>query len=204
MSQEQFHGFLKSVFANMCAVSDDGAMVYVAMSAQEWGTIMQAMKECAFHWSSTIIWAKDRLVLSRKDYHTRYEPIWYGWKEGSRLMPLTDRTQDDVWEIPRPSRSDEHPTMKPVELIVKSLQNSSRIGCNVLDLFNGSGSTAIACAKTGRNYYGMEIDPHYLDASLKRIRKWLSGRSVEFVMNRNGQAFEWPEEEAAAGEGGTV
>ena len=105
----------------------------------------------AFTGPSTIIWAKDRPVLSRKDYHTQYEPIWYGWKEGAaRLLPLADRSQSDLWQIPRPARSEDHPTMKPVELVSRALRNSSRPGDVVFDPFLGSGTTAVAAEQTGR------------------------------------------------------
>lgn len=139
------------------------------LSAQEWGSLMPVMSECGFHWSSTIIWAKDQFVLSRKDYHTQYEPIWYGW-EGSkpRLHPVDDRTQSDLWEIERPKRSDEHPTMKPVKLVARAIVNSSCEGDMVLDLFGGSGSTLIACEQTGRKCRTMELDPGYCDVIIDR------------------------------------
>ena len=89
---------------------------------------MLTLTENGYHWSSTIIWNKDQFVLSRKDYHTKYEPIWYGWKEGTRLCPLKDRTQSDVWDYDRPKRSDEHPTMKPVPLVAHAVANSSKKG----------------------------------------------------------------------------
>ena len=136
MSTEDFHDFLLSAFENMVGVADAGCMAYVVMSAQEWGNIMDVMQAAGFHWSSTIIWAKDSLVLSRKDYHTQYEPIWYGWQDSTRLCPLTDRKQSDVWEIPRPKRSEEHPTMKPIPLVARAIQNSSRKGDVVLDLLD--------------------------------------------------------------------
>ena len=91
MGTEEFKDFMSEAFHTMNAVSKPGAMTYVVMSAQEWGNLMLTLAQNNYHWSSTIIWAKDTLVLSRKDYHTQYEPIWYGWKEGTRLHPLTDR-----------------------------------------------------------------------------------------------------------------
>ena len=141
---------------------------------------MPVMSECGFHWSSTIIWAKDQFVLSRKDYHTQYEPIWYGW-EGSkpRLHPVDDRTQSDLWEIERPKRSDEHPTMKPVKLVARAIVNSSREGDTVLDLFGGSGSTLIACEQTGRKCRTMELDPGYCDVIIDR---WESLTGEEAVL----------------------
>lgn len=105
MSTEQFGVFLMQAFNVMKRVSEPGCMTYVVMSAQEWGNLMNVMSETGYHWSSTIIWKKDRLVLSRKDYHTQFEPIWYGWLEGTRLCPLKDRKQSEVWDIPRPKRA---------------------------------------------------------------------------------------------------
>ena len=125
MGTEDFKDFMLSAFSSMSTASKDGAMTYVVMSAQEWGNMMLTLARNGYHWSSTIVWNKDSLVLSRKDYHTKYEPIWYGWKEGSRLCPLEDRKQCDVWDIPRPKKSEEHPTMKPVELVARAITNSS-------------------------------------------------------------------------------
>ncbi|MBN1629432.1 MAG: site-specific DNA-methyltransferase, partial [Thermoleophilia bacterium] len=147
-----------------------GSPIYVAMSAQEWPVIHGALAQAGFHWSSTIIWVKDHAVLSRKDYHTRYEPLWYGWKDGAaRLCKVGDRTQNDVWEIDRPTRSDEHPTMKPVELVVRSLVNSSRAGDLVFEPFVGSGTTAVAAEQTGRACRAIEIEPKYVSVTLERL-----------------------------------
>jgi DNA modification methylase len=134
---------------------------------------MPALREAGYHWSSTVIWAKDSLVLSRKDYHTQYEPLWYGWLEkadgkAKRLCPLKDRKQSDLWQIPRPKVSAEHPTMKPVALVAKALLNSSRTGDIVLDLFGGSGTTLIAAEQTERICRMMELDPKYCDVIVRR------------------------------------
>ena len=168
MTTEQFREFLLKAFTAMKQVCEAGCMTYVVMSGQEWGNLMSVMREAGFHWSSTIIWKKDTLVLSRKDYHTQFEPIWYGWLEGSRLCPLQDRKQSDVWEIARPKRSDEHPTMKPISLVAKAIINSSHKGDLVLDLFGGSGTTLIAAEQTKRLCNMMELDPKYCDVIVKR------------------------------------
>lgn len=169
MGTEDFKQFMYSVFKNMNNSSKEGCMTYVVMSAQEWGNMMLALTDNEFHWSSTIIWNKDRLVMSRKDYHTKYEPIWYGWKEGaSRLSPLEDRKQSDVWDIERPSKSELHPTTKPVELVAKAIKNSSKVNDKVLDLFGGSGTTLIAADQLDRMCYMMELDPKYVDVIVNR------------------------------------
>lgn len=182
MSTEQFGAFLLAAFECMREISEPGCMTYVVMSAQEWGNVMNTLAEAKYHWSSTIIWAKDRLVLSRKDYHTQYEPIWYGWLEGKRLCPLKDRKQSDLWEVQRPQSSPEHPTMKPVALVAKAILNSSREGDPVLDLFGGSGTTLIAAQQIGRNCYMMELDEKYCDVIVRRYIELLgSEESVQLL-----------------------
>lgn len=181
MGTEDFKNFMYSAFNCMNKASKPGAMTYVVMSAQEWGNMMLTLAQNDYHWSSTIIWNKDRLVLSRKDYHTKYEPIWYGWKEGeSRLCPLADRKQCDVWDFDRPSKSEEHPTMKPVALVAKAITNSSKKGDIVLDLFGGSGTTLIAAEQTGRRCRMSELDPKYVDVIVNRWEK-LTGKKAKLL-----------------------
>ena len=180
MGTEDFKEFMNKAFASLNFAMADGAMTYVVMSAQEWGNMMLTLAQNNYHWSSTIIWNKDSLVLSRKDYHTKYEPIWYGWKEGTRLCPLEDRKQSDVWDIPRPKKSEEHPTMKPVELVARAITNSSKKGDIVIDLFGGSGTTLIASEQTGRCCRMMELDPKYVDVIVNRWEQ-LTGKQAELI-----------------------
>ena len=194
MSTEAFGAFLLGAFTCMKEVSEPGCMTYVVMSAQEWGNLMDAMAELSYHWSSTIIWKKDTLVLSRKDYHTQYEPIWYGWIEGSRLCPLKDRKQSDVWDVPRPKVSAEHPTMKPVMLVAKAILNSSGAGDLVLDLFGGSGTTLIAAEQTGRICCMMELDPKYCDVIVKRYMKSVPEKDGVFLL-RGKEKLAYPDME---------
>ena len=166
---DKFPEFVKAFCANFFRFSLPGAPIYVVMGAQEWPVIDRELREVGFHWSSTIVWAKDQLVLSRKDYHTQYEPMWYGWHEGAaRLVEVEDRKQSDVWLIDRPKKSEEHPTMKPLELVERSLNNSSKPGDIVLDLFAGSGTTLMACERLGRVCRTMDNDPKYVAVVLER------------------------------------
>jgi DNA modification methylase len=123
------------------------------MSTREWPLVTRVLEELGGHWSDTIIWAKDRFVLGRADYQRQYEPIWYGWREGASHHWCGDRDQGDVWTIPRPA--------EPLALVERAIENSSRPGDRVLDLFLGSGTTVVAAERTGRVCYGMELDPHY-------------------------------------------
>ena len=206
MSTEQFGTFLYAAFKCMAGVSEPGCMTYVVMSAQEWGNVMNTLCAAGYHWSSTVIWAKDTLVLSRKDYHTQYEPLWYGWYEGpdgkaKRLRPLEDRKQSDLWQIPRPKVSVEHPTMKPVTLVAKALTNSSCPGDIALDLFGGSGTTLIAAEQTGRSCRMMELDPRYCDVITKRYAELTHG-DADITCERGGQTIRYADlEQEAAGNG---
>lgn len=179
MNEGQWDEFVGQFCKTMFDFSEPGAPIYLVMSAQEWPVIDRNLREVGFHWSSTIIWAKDRLVLSRKDYHTQYEPIWYGWNaDAPRLVNVEDRKQSDLWEIERPSRSELHPTMKPIELVQRSLLNSSKPGNIVLDAFGGSGSTLIACEQTNRKCRMVELDPQYCDVILERWEKFTGKKAV--------------------------
>jgi len=164
-----FDTFLSAAFRLAHGGMHPGAALYCAMSPQEWGTGMQVLEAEGFHWSSTIIWAKDVLVFSRKDYHTQYEPLWYGWKDDApRIRKLVDRKQSDLWFFDRPQASAEHPTMKPVGLMEKCIRNSSRIGDVVLEPFAGSGTTLMACERLGRRCAAVELDPGYCDVIVQR------------------------------------
>jgi DNA modification methylase len=166
MPAEQWEAFVRGWARNLIE-SVDGA-VYVCMSTKEWPLVSRKLAEAGGHWSDTIIWRKDRFVMGRADYQRQYEPVWYGWREGAKHHWCGDRDQGDVWEIERPSASDAHPTMKPLALVERSIENSSKPGDVVLDLFLGSGSTLIAAERTGRVCHGMEIDAHYASVALAR------------------------------------
>ena len=181
MAPEQWnafiHGWSKNLVENV-----DGA-IYCCMSTKEWASVSRALAEAGGHWSDTIIWKKDRFVMGRADYQRQYEPIWYGWREGGKHHWCGDRDQGDVWEIDRPTDSEAHPTMKPLALVERAINNSSQAGDVVLDLFLGSGSTLIAAERTGRVCYGMELDPHYASVVLARWESF-SGQEA-LCLNRS-------------------
>lgn len=167
---QEFKEFLRGFLAVVGPyVSGD---VYVVLGAAEWPTLDTALREQDYHWSATIIWAKDAFVLGRSKYHRRYEPIWYGWKAQGRSSFAGRRDLDDVWEIPRPRRSEEHPTMKPVELVRRAIVNSSAYGDIVLDPFGGSGTTIIAAEQSGRRARLIEISPYYCDVIVRRFEQF--------------------------------
>lgn len=194
MSAEDFNFFLTGAFKTMKEVLVAGGMVYIVMSAQEWGNLCDVLSGLDYYWSSTIIWVKDTHVMGMKDYHTRYEPLWYGWLGNApRVCPMkTDRKQNDVWEITRPKCSEEHPTMKPVELVARAIGNSSLVGDLVIDLFGGSGTTLLAAEQTDRVCNMMELDPKYCDVIAKRYINIKESSEGVFLL-RDGKQYSYSE-----------
>jgi DNA modification methylase len=173
---EQFAAFLDGfVAAARPHVAGDW---YVVLGASGWPRLDAALRAQGFHWSATIVWAKDTFVLGRSHYHRRYEPVWFGWHGKGKSSFNGRRDLDDVWDIPRPKRSDEHPTMKPVELVRRAVDASSPAGGVVLDPFGGSGTTLIACEQTGRQARLVEIDPLYCDVIVRRFEAF-TGKTAE-------------------------
>ncbi len=195
MSEEDFKVFMRSTFRAMHPYLLGGCMLYICMSAKEFGNMKNILEDEGYHWSTTIVWVKDTAVLSRADYHQRMEEIFYGWEgSASRLHPLRDRTQNNVWEIKRPKKSELHPTQKSMELVVRAIKNSSNMKDVVLDLFGGSGTTLIACEETDRHCRMMELDPKYVDVIVKRfIDKVGSDDGVYLI--RDGEKIPYAEVE---------
>lgn len=182
-----FPQFLEKVLKNIFEFSK-GA-IYICMSSSEIDALQSTFRRLGGHWSTFIIWAKDTFTLGRSDYHRQYEPILYGWKDGGSHYFCGDRSQGDVWEFPKPKKNDVHPTMKPVELCERAVQNSSKPNDIVLDLFGGSGSTLIACERTKRKCRMMEFEPKYCDVILKRYH----ALNPDSQILRNGDAFAFVE-----------
>ncbi len=171
MDVKELENFLLASLGNTLTHTKPGAVWYVAapsgVPSLAFSTVLHALKV----WRHTLVWVKDTFVMGRADYHYRHEIMYYGWTEGAAHQTPPDRKQDTVWEITRPKANREHPTMKPIELIVKSIENSSNKGDLVIDPFGGSGSTLIACQQTGRLARLVELDEHYCDVICKRFQQ---------------------------------
>jgi len=187
---EGFERFLYDACVNVMTVTKGAA--YICMSSSELHTLQRAFTAAGGHWSTFVIWAKNTFTLGRADYQRQYEPILYGWKEGSDHFWCGARDQGDVWFVDKPHKNDLHPTMKPVALVERAVRNSSKSRDTVLDPFGGSGSTLIACEKTGRQARLVELDPKYADVIVKRWQEF-TGKAA--TLDGNGRTFE----EIAAG-----
>ena len=150
LSEADLDALLSDVLEAALASCKPGAAIYVAAPAGPRSSVFVGVLYSLGIWRATLVWVKDRLVLSRGDYHYRHEPIFYGWKPGAAHHAVEDRSSCSVFEVKRPGASPDHPTIKPVELIEPMLLNSSDRDALVLDPFGGSGSTLIAAARTGR------------------------------------------------------
>ncbi len=179
-----FDQFLHDACVNILAVTK-GA-IYICMSSSELHTLHQAFTEAGGHWSTFVIWAKNAFTMGRSDYQRQYEPILYGWKEGTDHFWCGARDQGDVWFVKKPVRNDLHPTCKPVELIERSLHNSSKARDTVLDPFGGSGSTLIACERTGRHARLIELEPTYCDVT---VRRWQEHTGREATLQTDERTF---------------
>ena len=145
ISAKALRQFLYDACVNILTVCK-GA-IYVCMSSSELHTLQKAFVAAGGKWSTFVIWAKNTFTLGRADYQRQYEPILYGWKQGTDHFWCGARDQGDVWFVKKPQKNDLHPTMKPVELVERAVINSSKSRDIVLDCFGGSGTTLIACEK---------------------------------------------------------
>lgn len=208
MSETQFHQFILNAYQAMYQNSKEGAPIYVCHAESSGQAFRQALGESGWMLKQVLIWVKDALVLSRQDYNWIHEPIIYGWKPGAahpwhgpfNETTVLDKLQDPrkmskqelltiveqglehstIIREPRPRRSVEHPTMKPINLIVRLLNNSATKNALVLDPFGGSGSTLIAAEQLGMRAAIVELDPKYVDVIVKRWEN-LTGETAELL-----------------------
>lgn len=182
---EDLKEFVQLALSN-AALASDVASIYVwSPPLLEGFSILRAIIDSGWHVQSQLIWNKTPFVIGRADYHWKHEVCWYGYK-GKNHTWNGGRNKATVWDIPKTRISDSHPTMKPVELAEVACNNNTDHGHKVLDLFGGSGSTLIACEKTNRKCFMMEIDPHYCDVIIARWEKY-TNKKAELM---NGKAKE--------------
>ncbi|MFN9078746.1 MAG: DNA modification methylase [bacterium] len=156
-----------------------GDVAYVYHAGVFASTVQQSLERAGFAIRAQIIWAKDRLALSRGDYHWQHEPCWYAVREGGKGHRTDDRTQTTLWSIPaRDDAGHGHGTQKPVECMERPVRN--HLADTVYEPFAGSGTTLIACERTGRACIAMELDPGYCDVVVRRWEEF-TGRKAERV-----------------------
>ena len=161
-----------------------GDVAYVYHAGVFASTVQQSLERAGFAIRAQIIWAKDRLALSRGDYHWQHEPCWYAVREGGKGHRTDDRTQTTLWSIPaRDDAGHGHGTQKPVECMERPVRN--HLADTVYEPFAGSGTTVIACERTGRACIAMELDPGYCDVVVRRWEEF-TGKKAERVQAEGG------------------
>jgi len=179
VSDEDFDRMLRAWFGNIARVLVPGRCFYIWGGYANCGNYPPVLKACELYFSQAVIWVKEHPVLTRKDFMGNHEWCFYGWREGAGHEFFGPNNATDVWSIKKVNPASMiHLTEKPVELAVRAIEYSSRPGENVLDLFGGSGSTLIACEKTGRRCFMMELDALYADVIVQRYEQF-TGKKAE-------------------------
>lgn len=220
MSDDAFLSFLVGAFTRMRESAKKSAGVYVFHDFTSQDVFALALERAGFEIVNQLIWNKPTGGLGMGNYRKKHEPFYYCRAKGQKVRFYGDRTNVSVVDVhgsaadliewaKREKRAEEegkttiwtmkrdnvneyvHPTQKPVELIGYALQNNSKAGDTVLDLFGGSGSTLIACEKFNRNAYLMELDPRYADTIVQRYVDF-TGTTEVF---KNGKKINWPKSE---------
>lgn len=186
MGDSNFREFLRDAYSAADAVMKAGAVFYIWHADSEGYNFRGAAHDIGWTVRQCLIWKKQTMVMGRQDYHWIHEPCLYGWKEGAAHLWATDRKQTTILEFDRPTRSAEHPTMKPVELFAYQMLNNTKGDDIVLDSFGGSGTTIIAAEKYGRRGRAMELDPKYCDVIVQR---WQEFTGKEALLEQDGRPF---------------
>ena len=178
MDNDSFRQFLRDAFSSADAVMKQGAVFYIWHADSEGYNFRGACFDIGWKVRQCLIWNKNSMVMGRQDYQWKHEPCLYGWKEGASHLWASDRKQTTVIDYQRPTKAEIHPTMKPVGLFDYQIKNNTKGGDIVLDLFNGSGTTIMACEQNGRVARCMELDPRYVDACVKRWENFTGEKAV--------------------------
>jgi DNA modification methylase len=150
-------------------------------------TVSESLVACDFDLRALIVWAKNRMVISRGHYHHAHEPCWYAVRKKGTGHWSGDRKQTNLWQIDTPRKSETgHSTQKPVECMKRPIENNSSPGQAVYEPFSGSGTTIIAGEMTGRHVYAIELNPAYVDVAVKR---WQEFTGQEAVHAESGKTF---------------
>lgn len=187
VTDEEFDRLLLAWFGNIARVLKPGRGFYIWGGYANCANYPPVFKRTGLYFSQAIIWVKEHPVLTRKDFMGNHEWCFYGWREGAAHQFLGPNNATDVWSVKKVNpQSMVHLTEKPVELAIRAIQYSSRVGENVLDLFGGSGSTLVGCEQTGRHAFLMELDPLYCDVIIQRWEKF-TGRKAEQIGKSNSE-----------------
>ena len=177
-SDETLRDMLADAFSAANNIMKPGAVFYIWHADSKALVFRIACQMAGWEVRQVLIWVKNTMVMGRQDYQWKHEPCLYGWKDGAGHLWASDRKQTTILNFDRPTKNKEHPTMKPVKLFDYQIQNNTKGGDIVLDLFGGSGTTIVACEQNGRCARVMELDPRYVDVIIDRWEKLTGEKAV--------------------------
>lgn len=180
MSDSRFYAFLEIVFMNVIKFMDKNCIFYIYYAMAEFVNFHLAARAAGLEVKQELQWIKKHFVLGRHDYHYKSEPCMYGWLKGAQYVWYGARLASNLFKYKKPNVNKDHPTPKPVDMLIEFLKNSTKRGDIVLDSFGGSGSTMIACEQTGRKCRMMELDPKYCDVIRRRWAEFVYGEGCDW------------------------
>lgn len=176
---KDFHEYFVNIFTMLKPHFADYNTIYIWSGDSHLHEIRQAAEDCEVKFSNYNIWIKSgpSFSMGRKDYEPQHEYCMYGWFGHHKFYGPYRTT---LLNYNKPQHNDLHPTMKPIPLIAQTIQDGTQEGDNVLDIHMGSGTCLMACEQTGRNCYGVELDPHYCDVIVNRWEK-MTGKKAALL-----------------------
>ena len=185
MNNEEFYNFLLKSLTNANLCSTENSSIYVWHASSEHVNFTNALVNSGYEYKQQIIWKKP-MLLGRSRYQWAHEPCLFGVK-GSPYF-TEDRTKTTVWDFGGYDKSKNvHPTQKPLFIPEEAINNSSKKGGIVLDLFGGSGSTLIACENIKRISRTMELDEKFCDVIINR---WQNFTGKKATLESNGKTYD--------------
>jgi DNA modification methylase len=200
MNEAEFEAFLTRCFDLLTRFSVLGSMHFVCMDWRHVNELMNAGRRVYAEFKNLCVWVKTNAGMGSL-YRSQHELVFVfkhgqGRHQNNVLLGRHGRHRTNVWSYPGKSALraggedadlvDLHPTVKPVALVKDAILDCSSRGGRVLDSFLGSGSTLIAAERTGRICHGLEIDPAYVDAA---IRRWQRHTGRDALLARTGYTF---------------
>lgn len=186
-SIEDVCGLWKEVFSNIKDNFSDYSSYYICSPpGKDMVEFINTLNRIEVPVKHILIWSKNNHVLGRSDYNYKHEPIFFGWSKKHKFYGNGEQ-KTSVWQYNKPLKNDLHPTMKPVELVSNAVMNSSQLGMNIFDAFLGSGSTLIACEKTNRKCFGIELSEHYCEVIIGRWCQFTGKDTIRI----NGEECQW-------------
>jgi DNA modification methylase len=196
MTAEEYREFLKATFVQLCAASTDGSIHFVCIDWRHVRDLLEAGEEVYSELKNICLWAKTQAGMGSL-YRSQHEFVCV-FKNGTGAhvnnveLGRFGRNRSNVWHYAGPLKHTQdgqigHPTIKPVSLVADAIMDCSARADRVLDAFAGSGTTLIAAQRTGRIGYGIELDPHYVDAIIRRFSD-VCGLNAAHV--RTGKSFD--------------